>query len=315
MKATIISKNGNKEIELPKQFNEQVREDLIKRAFLAIQSHKRQPYGTDQEAGKKHSSKISRRRRDYKTAYGIGISRVPRKIMSHSGTRFNWVAAAVPYAVGGMQAHAPKPFKNWELKINDKERKKAIRSAMSASINKDLVLKRGHKINVNEFPFVLESNVEKISKAKEAKKLLLDLGLKDELERSSKTTQKTGRAKRRGRTKKQRKGPLIVVSEKCALMKALRNIPGIDVVDVKSLNVELLAPGATPGRLTLYTESALDVLKNENLFFENLFNQTEKKEDKKEKNNKENNNKETKNKEKKNNLNKTTTKKTKQKGE
>ncbi|MEM4397381.1 MAG: 50S ribosomal protein L4 [Candidatus Woesearchaeota archaeon] len=291
MKATIISKNGNKEIDLPKQFNEQVREDLIKRAFLAIQSHKRQPYGTDPEAGKKHSSKLSRRRRDYKTAYGIGISRVPRKILSHSGSRFNWVAAAVPYAVGGMQAHPPTTNKIWYKKINDKERKKAIRSAMSASINKDLVLKRGHKINFNEFPFVLESNVEKISKAKEAKKLLLDLGLKDELERASKTTQKTGRAKRRGRTKKQRKGPLIVVSKKCDLMKALRNIPGIDVVDVKSLNVELLAPGAKPGRLTLYTESALDVLKNENLFFENDFNKKEKKdstENKKENNKKTN---------------------------
>jgi len=34
-------------IELPKIFYQPVREDLILRAFLAIQSHKRQPYGPD----------------------------------------------------------------------------------------------------------------------------------------------------------------------------------------------------------------------------------------------------------------------------
>lgn len=266
MKAFLKSKNGDKEIELPLQFNEQIRPDLIKRAVLAIQSHKRQPYGTDPEAGKKHSSKLSRRRRDYKTAYGIGISRVPRKILSHSGSRFNWVAAAVPYAVGGMQAHPPKAEKKWYKKINDKERRKAIRSAMAASVNKECVLARGHKIK--EYPIILEEDVENISKTKEVMALLKTLGFEEELKRSLKFTQKTGRARRRGRVKKTRKGPLFVVSKKCDLMKSASNIPGIDVVDIKSLNAELLAPGCDYGRLTIYTEGAINLLEKERLFLE-----------------------------------------------
>ena len=38
------------------------------------------------------------------------------------------------------------------------------------------------------------------------------------------------------------------------------------VVQVDKLNPELLAPGATPGRLMLFTALAIDKLKNEKLF-------------------------------------------------
>ncbi len=269
MKATLKSAAGESigTIELPHQFNEPVREDLIKRAVLAIQSHKRQKYGTDPEAGKKYSSKISRRRRDYKTAYGIGISRVPRKILNYRGSRFNWVAATVPYSVGGRQAHPPLVNKNFEKKINTKERRKAIRSALSASVLKDLVLKRGHI--VDEYPLVLEESVEDFKKAKELLALLVKLGLEKELERASKTSQKSGRAKSRGRTTKRRIGPLIVVSKKCSLENAAANIPGIDVIRVDSLNAEVLAPGCDFGRLTLYTQGAIDRFEKQNLFTDN----------------------------------------------
>jgi large subunit ribosomal protein L4e len=43
-------------------------------------------------------------------------------------------------------------------------------------------------------------------------------------------------------------------------MSAARNLPGVDVVLVKDLNVELLAPGAKPGRLTVFTKSAIEYL-------------------------------------------------------
>jgi large subunit ribosomal protein L4e len=266
MKATLKTSAGESKgmISLPHQFDEPVREDLIKRAVLAIQSHKRQPHGTDPEAGKKYSSKISRRRRDYKTAYGMGVSRVPRKIMNYRGTRFNWVAATVPYAVGGREAHPPLVEKKWEKKINSKERRKAIRSALAASVRKDMVEKRGHI--VAEYPLVLEDSVEDFKKSKEILDLLLKLGLEKEIERSSKRSQKSGRAKSRGRTVKQRKGPLIVVSKKCSLENAAANLPGVDVVRVDSLNAEVLAPGCDFGRLTLYTKGAIDMLEKQNLF-------------------------------------------------
>ena len=49
-------------------------------------------------------------------------------------------------------------------------------------------------------------------------------------------------------------------------MKAADNIPGIDVVKVNDINVELLAPGKVPGRLTLWTAGAIEALEKEKLF-------------------------------------------------
>ncbi len=52
MKADILNTEGKKvkSIELPIQFNEEYRPDLIRRAVLAMQSHGRQPYGSSPEA-------------------------------------------------------------------------------------------------------------------------------------------------------------------------------------------------------------------------------------------------------------------------
>ena len=167
MKAKIRTITGveTKDVVFPPQFKEEVRPDMIKRAVLAIQSHNLQPYGASQKAGKQHSTKISRRRHNYKGSYGHGISRVPRKILSRNGTRMNWVGAFAPGTVGGRRAHPPKAGKITEQKINKKERRKAIRSALSASIIKEIVMQRGHK--VKEYPLVIEEKAEKISKTKQ----------------------------------------------------------------------------------------------------------------------------------------------------
>ena len=59
---------------------------------------------------------------------------------------------------------------------------------------------------------------------------------------------------------KQAVGPLIVVAENKGLITAAHNLPGIDIVLVKNLNPELLAPGTHPGRLTLWTNGAIEQL-------------------------------------------------------
>jgi large subunit ribosomal protein L4e len=59
---------------------------------------------------------------------------------------------------------------------------------------------------------------------------------------------------------KQAVGPLIVVAENKGIMEASRNIPGVEVVTVNDLNVEMLAPGTHPGRLTIWTNSAIEKL-------------------------------------------------------
>ena len=49
-------------------------------------------------------------------------------------------------------------------------------------------------------------------------------------------------------------------------MKSLSNIPGIDIVRVKDINAELLAPGGKAGRLTLWTKDAIEYMKKEKSF-------------------------------------------------
>lgn len=261
--------NGeNKEVgkqKLPSQFSEPIRVDLIKRAVDAIQGNKRQRYGADPRAGKKQATRLSRRRRDYKGAYGKGLSRMPRKTMTRRGTQMMWVGAFAPSTVGGRRAHPPSSEQDFSKRINDKERRKAIRSALAASIDKKMVEARGHKVPAN-YPFVLATDVESVEKTSDFEALLEKVGLASDLERGGKQNVRAGSGKARGRRLKKSKGALIVVSGDCKAIKAARNIPGIDVVEIKNINAELLAPGTHAGRLTIMTKAAVEKLEKEGLF-------------------------------------------------
>ncbi len=243
MKAKVYSLDGKvvKEIELPDQFNEEFREDLIKKAFLAIQSHRRQPYGPKEDAGEK-VARSSKRRRKFRTTYGYGISRFPKMVIARIGSRFTWKGAVSPNAVGGRRAHPPKVEKVWSKKINKKEKRKAIRSAISA-------IK----------PIIFVDEIENLKKTKQVEELLKKIGLEDEIERAKKKKVRAGKGKMRGRKYKKKIGPLFVVSKKCDLMKASKNIAGADSVLVKDLNVELLLPGMRP-RKVIWSESAIKSL-------------------------------------------------------
>jgi large subunit ribosomal protein L4e len=267
MKVSIIdTKNATVgQVELPKQFSEPVRTDLITRAVLTVQANKRQPYGASPLAGMRHVTELSRRRRDYKTSYGKGISRVPRKIHSRNGVQMNWVAAFAPGTRGGKNAHPPKASKVWDLKLNDAERKKAIRSALAATVSKELVAARGHKVPA-QYPFVLSDEFAAVSKTKDLFTVLAAAGFSEEFTRSSEKTLRSGKGKMRGRKYKLRKGPLLVVADACELQQAGRNIPGLEVVRLTDLNAELLAPGAVAGRATLFTKAAIEKLASTNLF-------------------------------------------------
>jgi len=255
--------------ELPIQFGEQIRWDLIQRAVLSIQSERRQAYGVKPGAGLRQTSKLSRRRRDYKGTYGIGISRVPRKIMSRNGTRINWVGAIAPGTVGGRSAHPPKAEKNWTQKINERENRKAIRCAISATMITGLIKRRGHLIP-KEFPFVLDNKAESLQKTKDVEKVLEKLGFTAELERTAKSKIRSGKGKNRGRKYHKKIGPLFIVSAHCPLIRAAKNIPGVDAVRAQDLNAEILAPGCHAGRLSLWTEGALDMLEKYNIFMDDF---------------------------------------------
>ncbi|MFA5142398.1 MAG: 50S ribosomal protein L4 [Candidatus Woesearchaeota archaeon] len=253
-------------INMPHQFNEEIRSDLIHRAVVTIEANKRQPYGAFAEAGKRNTVRISKRRRNFRTSYGIGMARTPQKVMSVRGTRFNWVGAFAPNAVGGRGAHPPKSEKIWTQNINKKENRKAIRSAISATIMPDLVKQRGHIIP-EIYPFILDDKALSLEKTSEVVQMLDKLGFENELKRSEDRKVRAGKGKSRGRRYSRAKSLLIVVADKrCALAKSAKNIPGVDVINAKNLNASLLAPGGVMGRATIYTKDAVEKIAKEKLF-------------------------------------------------
>ena len=122
-----------------------------------------------------------------------------------------------------------------------------------------------HKIP-KEFPFILDSSFESINKTKDLVQILIKLGFSEEIERANNVSIRAGIGKMRGRKHVTKKSFLFVVSKDCPLLKAANNISGAEVVPVDSLNAELLAPGTHPGRLTLFTDLAINILEKSNLY-------------------------------------------------
>jgi large subunit ribosomal protein L4e len=249
MKANILDLSGNQvgQIDLPPVFDEEYRPDLIKRAVLSAQANRFQPYGPHFYAGMNTSARS--------WGPGHGVSRVPRII---NGRR----AAGVPMAVGGRRSHAPQPEADHTEKINKKERRKAIRSAIAATAMPELVKARGHKFS-GDVPVVAQNEFETLSKTADVKKFLIAAGLWQDIERAKEgRIIRAGKGKLRGRKYKNKKSVLIVVGADQGIGKAARNLPGVDFALVDTLNAEMLAPGTHAGRLTLWTESSLQWLGN-----------------------------------------------------
>ena len=125
----------------------------------------------------------------------------------------------------------------------------------------EIVAKRGHKFkNDTILPIVVDDEIENLEKTKEVKDLFKKLGLWEDVERANRKKIRAGKGKMRGRKRKKGKGPLIVINEDNGISQAARNLPGVDITNIKSLNAELLAPGAHPGRLVIWGKSAFNAL-------------------------------------------------------
>ena len=239
-----VDGKGSGELPLPQVFNTVLRRDIIAKAVVAQQSHRFQPQGRNPMAGKRTTAESF--------GVGRGISRVPR-VGGHgplSGT-----AAFAPGTMGGRTAFPPVTTKRVAKSINKKERRGALNSAIAATGSKDLVKQRGHRFDDDiELPLVVSDEVEKLAKSSAAKTFLVTIGVWDDIDRVKDSK------KIRGKNRKHSVGPLVIVGEYQGAQKGFRNFEGIDVVRAKDLNVEALAPGTQPGRLTVWTESAVRAL-------------------------------------------------------
>ncbi len=248
MKVQVVNLQNEKtaELELPKVFTTPVRHDVIRRAVVALQSTRFQPQGRDPMAGKRNTAESR--------GTGHGIARVPRLKQSSR-------AAFGVSIVGGHAAFPPLAEKVIVKRINKKEKRFAIRSGIAATAVKELVVKRGHRVqNVEQLPIVVSDELETLDKTRDVKEFLQAMKLWSDVERSDRGKIRAGKGKMRGRKYKKGKGPLIVVGEDNGIGYAARNLSGVEVTDVYGLNAELLAPGAHPGRLVIWTKSAFEQL-------------------------------------------------------
>lgn len=264
MKADILSLDGKKlkEIELPAAFETEVDKDLIKRAVLASQSARIQPKGPNPRAGRDYTAEYIgfRGKPNVHRTINIGRARLPK--LKNRRYIIQGDAAKVPQAVHGTAAHPLKKTKKVKEKINKKERKKAILSAIAASTKPELVKERGHVISDNtKLPIVVEKKFEELVKTKAVRDALEKLKLLDDVERAKRKRRiRAGKGKRRGRKYKKSKSLLVVVDKGDKIFKAARNLEGVEIVRAKDLNTEMLAPGTMPGRLTLWTENAIKAI-------------------------------------------------------
>jgi len=237
---------------LPRVFQTHFRPDVIRRVVVALQSHRIQPQGRDVMAGKRTTAESF--------GVGRGISRIPR--VKGSRHRRAGQGAFAPGTVGGRQTHPPKVEKKIYKRINKKEKRLAIRSAIAATADKSLVASRGHAVEkIPSLPIVVTDQIQRVKEASRVKKVLEALGVWSDVERVKSSRKiRAGKGKMRGRKIKMGVGPLIVISEDRGIGKAAGNHLGVDVVKVEGLNTELLAPGTHAGRLTIWTESAINKL-------------------------------------------------------
>ncbi len=233
-------------VDLPPVFDTPYRPDIIRKSFNVLHSNKRQPYGADPLAGAKHATAS--------VGKGRGQSRVPRLTQGRT-------AALAPCVVGGRRAHPPKAEKIWKEKMNKKEKLLAKNSALAATKEKDIVTKRGHAFDETvTLPVVVDDEFEKIKKTKDIITALEKIGIYDDVLRSTNGKHiRAGRGKSRGRRYRIPKS-LLIVSTKDTLEKSSNNLSGVDITKPDQLNIEYLAPGGDPGRLTVFTKSALQQL-------------------------------------------------------
>lgn len=235
-------------VELPPSFEASVRTDLVRKAFDVARANKAQPKGASPRAGKRHSVDS--------WGPGRGVSRVPRL---KAGRR----AAFMPGSVGGRRAHPPKSHKVLSKRINKKERQAAFRAALAGIADVDVVRGRGHRIEEDTpVPLVVEDAFADIGSTSDVIEALETLGLGSDLQRARDGVNiRAGKGKRRGRRTRGPTSLLIVTTDDDATIhRSARNIPGVEVTTVGALNIEGLAPGGDPGRLTLFTESAMAAL-------------------------------------------------------
>ncbi|NIA11863.1 MAG: 50S ribosomal protein L4 [Nitrospiraceae bacterium] len=224
-------------VAVPKVFHTPLRLDVIRRAVVAVESHDRQPYGPSPGAGMRHAVST--------WGKGRGAARVQRLTQGND-------AAESPNNVGGRRAHPPTVEKSYYKRFNRKEMALARASALAAASKVEIVRERGHRFSedITALPLVIDDSVLDIEATADAIEFLDTVGLYDDVIRAKEGKHiRAGRGKMRGRRYKVPRSILFVMNVDKPLARAVRNLPGVEVVPPERLGASDLAPGGDVGRL------------------------------------------------------------------
>lgn len=243
---------GDGVVALPAVFRAPIRPDIVNFIHFQMLRNKRQPYAVSKKAGHQTSAE----------SWGTGraVARIPR--VRGGGTHRSGQGAFGNMCRGGRMFAPTRVWRRWHRKINIKQKRFAICSAVAATGVPALVMSKGHKIEeIPEVPLVLCDKVEEFKKTKEAVTLLRRLKAYKDILKVNKTKRfRAGKGKMRNRRRIMKKGPLIVYNQDSGIVRAFRNIPGVNLINVEQLNLLRVAPGGHVGRFCIWTESAFKKL-------------------------------------------------------
>ncbi|XP_055331847.1 60S ribosomal protein L4-like [Paramacrobiotus metropolitanus] len=241
-----------KTVVLPAVFRAPIRPDVVNFVHTSMRFNTRQAYAVSDLAGHQTSAE----------SWGTGraVARIPR--VRGGGTHRSGQGAFGNMCRGGRMFAPTKTWRRWHRKINVTQRRYALVSAIAATGVPALVMARGHIIDqIPEVPLVVSDKVEELKKTKDAVTFLRRVRAWGDVLKVYKSRRfRAGRGKLRNRRRIHKKGPLIVYNQDNGVTRAFRNIPGVDVVHIRSLNLLKLAPGAHLGRFTIWTESSFRLL-------------------------------------------------------
>ncbi|KAL3536318.1 hypothetical protein ACH5RR_004779 [Cinchona calisaya] len=228
---------ASKTLPIPDVLKTSIRPDIVRYVHANISENSRQPYAVSRRAGHQTSAE----------SWGTGraVSRIPR--VPGGGTHRAGQGAFGNMCRGCRMFAPTKIWRRWHRKISVNQKRYAVVSAIAASAVPSLVMARGHRIDsVAEIPCVVSDSAEGIEKTSNAIKALKQIGAFPDAEKAKDSHPWKG------------KGPLIVYgAEGSKLVKAFRNIPGVEVAHVDLLK---LAPGGHRGRFIIWTKSAFEKL-------------------------------------------------------
>ncbi|KAI1614766.1 60S ribosomal protein L4-B [Exophiala viscosa] len=243
---------------LPAVFSSPIRPDIVQAVHTGMAKNKRQPYAVSEKAGEQTSAE----------SWGTGraVARIPR--VSGGGTHRAGQAAFGNMCRAGRMFAPTKVWRKWHQKINLGQKRFATASAIAASSVPALLLARGHRIStVPEVPLVISSKAFEgapLVKTSAAVALLKAVGAGPDVVKVQKSRKlRAGKGKLRNRRHRTRRGPLVVYNPETdgkELVRAFRNIPGVETSSVFALNLLQLAPGGHLGRFIIWTSSAFAAL-------------------------------------------------------